>query len=104
MNAQPDPFRILVVDDSFLVRHLVTEVISSDPQLRVAGTAANGRLALDSIEQLKPDLVILDVEMPEMNGLAALAELRKTNRSLPVIMYSAFTYRGAAATLQALSL
>jgi two-component system, chemotaxis family, protein-glutamate methylesterase/glutaminase len=97
-------FRILLVDDSAVARHVVTDVISSDPQLEVAGTAPNGKIALERIPQLKPDLVILDIEMPEMDGLATLAALRKQYARLPVIMFSTLTHRGASATLDALTL
>src|SRR5215471_5781360 len=97
-------YRILVVDDAVVIRRLVTEELSRDPALEVVGTAANGRIALAKMAQVNPDLVILDVEMPEMDGLATLAELRKSYPRLPVIMFSALTERGAAATLEALSL
>ncbi|HEY3769221.1 MAG TPA: chemotaxis response regulator protein-glutamate methylesterase [Candidatus Angelobacter sp.] len=97
-------FRILLVDDSSVVRRVLTDVISADPQLEVAGTASNGKIALDRIAQLKPDLVVLDIEMPEMDGLATLAALRKKYARLPVIMFSTLTHRGASATLDALTL
>ncbi|HWF02340.1 MAG TPA: chemotaxis response regulator protein-glutamate methylesterase, partial [Candidatus Angelobacter sp.] len=97
-------FRILLVDDSSVVRRVLTDVISADPQLEVAGTAPNGKIALERIAQLKPDLVILDIEMPEMDGLATLAALRKKYVRLPVIMFSTLTHRGASATLDALTL
>src|SRR6266581_9121933 len=96
--------RILVVDDAVVFRRLVSEELNNDPALEVVGTAANGRIALAKMTQVNPDVVILDVEMPEMDGLATLAELRKTYRRLPVIMFSSLTERGAAATLDALSL
>jgi two-component system chemotaxis response regulator CheB len=95
--------RVLVVDDAAVFRYSIAEELSRDPALEVAGTAANGRIALDRMTQLSPDIVILDVEMPEMDGLATLTELRKTYPRLPVIMFSSFTERGAAATLDALS-
>jgi two-component system chemotaxis response regulator CheB len=97
-------FRILVVDDAVVFRRLVSDELSRDPALEVVGTAANGRIALAKIPQLNPDLVILDVEMPEMDGLQTLAELRKSYPRLPVIMFSALTERGAEATLDALAL
>lgn len=97
-------FRILLIDDSSVVRRVLSDVISSDPQLEVVGTASNGKIGLDRIAQLKPDLVTLDIEMPEMDGLATLAELRKKYRRLPVIMFSTLTQRGAASTLDALAL
>src|SRR5262249_16055456 len=96
--------RVLIVDDSVVLRRLVGEELNKDPALEVVGTAANGRIALARLSQVSPDIVILDVEMPEMDGLATLKELRKTYPRLPVIMFSALTERGAAATLDALAL
>jgi two-component system chemotaxis response regulator CheB len=96
--------RILVVDDAVVFRRLVSDELSADPALEVVGTAANGRIALAKVPQVNPDLVILDVEMPEMDGLETLRELRKTYPRLPVIMFSALTERGAEATLDALAL
>src|ERR1700678_2045788 len=94
--------RILVVDDAVVFRRAVSDELSRDPDLEVVGTAANGRIALAKMAQLSPDLVILDVEMPEMDGLETLKELRKTYPKLPVIMFSSLTERGAEATLDAL--
>ena len=82
---------------------MVSDVLASDPQLEIAGTAANGKIALAKIPQVNPDIVILDVEMPELDGLGTLAEIRKSLPALPVIMYSTLTQRGAEATLEALS-
>jgi two-component system, chemotaxis family, protein-glutamate methylesterase/glutaminase len=96
--------RILVVDDAVVIRRLVGEVLNADPTIEVVGTAANGKIALAKLPQVSPDLVILDIEMPEMDGLATLREIRKTYPRLPVIMFSALTERGAAATLDALAL
>jgi two-component system chemotaxis response regulator CheB len=96
--------RVLVVDDAVVFRRVIAEELANVPDLEVAGTAAHGRIALARMSQVSPDVVILDVEMPEMDGLATLAELRKTYPRLPVIMFSAFTERGAKATLDALAL
>src|SRR5215472_19268078 len=96
--------RILVVDDSVVIRRMVTDALSADPALEVAGSAANGRIALSKIPQVNPDLITLDIEMPEMDGLETLRELRKTYHKLPVIMFSTLTERGASATLDALAL
>lgn len=96
--------RVLVVDDSVVVRQLVSNILSEDPELEVVGVAANGRIALSKIEQVNPDVVTLDIEMPVLDGLATLKELRKTHPRLPVIMFSTLTARGGAATLDALSL
>lgn len=97
------PIRVLVVDDSVVIRRLLSTIIDEDPDLEVAGIAQNGRIGLERIEQLKPDIVTLDVEMPELDGLQTLKELRKTNTTIPVVMFSTLTERGAAATLDALS-
>jgi two-component system chemotaxis response regulator CheB len=96
------PVRVLVVDDSVVVRRLVTDVLTSDPDIEVVATASNGRLALARVEQLAPDLVTLDIEMPEMDGISTLRELRRRGSRIPVIMFSTLTERGAAATLDAL--
>jgi len=95
--------RVLVVDDSTVIRRLLTDSLASDPSLEVAGTAANGKIALAKIPQLNPDVITLDMEMPEMDGLATLIEIRKLYPKLPVIMFSTLTQRGAEATLEALS-
>jgi two-component system chemotaxis response regulator CheB len=94
---------VLVVDDSVVIRRMVSAVLDSDPSIEVVGTASNGRIALDRLAQLHPDIVILDVEMPVMDGLATLRELRLTHPRLPVIMFSVVTERGAVATLDALA-
>lgn len=96
--------RILLVDDSVVIRRLLTLALSQHPCLEIAGVAANGRIALQKLPQISPDIVILDVEMPEMNGLEMLAVLRKSYRALPVIIFSQHTIRGAAITLDALAL
>lgn len=93
---------VLVVDDSVVIRRLVSDVLAGDPDIEVRGTAANGKIALAKIPQLNPDIVILDVEMPVMNGLETLVALRALYPKLPVIMFSTLTERGAAATLDAL--
>src|SRR5271157_375763 len=95
--------RVLVVDDSVVVRRVLARTLSSDPTIDVVGTAPNGKIALAKIAQVTPDLVTLDVEMPEMDGLQTLAALRKTNPSLPVIMFSVFTEPGSTATREALA-
>src|SRR5262245_20884253 len=96
--------RVLIVDDAVVIRRMLAEALGGDPEIEIAGTAANGVIALAKIRLLDPDVVILDIEMPEMNGLEALAEIRKTRPRLPVIMFSTMTERGAAVTLDALAL
>lgn len=95
--------RVFVVDDSVVVRQVVTDALRSDPAIEVCGFASNGRAALEKIPEAKPDVVTLDIEMPEMDGLTTLSELRKTHPRLPVIMFSTLTERGASATLEALA-
>jgi len=94
---------VLVVDDSVVIRRMVASVLDDDPEINVVGTAANGRIALDKLPQLRPDIVILDVEMPIMDGLETLRALRVTHPHLPVVMFSTLTERGASATLDALA-
>ncbi len=75
--------RVLVVDDSVVVRKIVADSLRVDPEIDVVGAAANGKIALAKIPQLNPDLITLDIEMPEMDGLQTLAEIRKIYPSLP---------------------
>jgi two-component system chemotaxis response regulator CheB len=96
--------RVLIVDDSTVVRRFLTNAISSDPAFEVVGTAANGALAVQKVAMLSPQVVTMDIEMPEMSGLEALAAIRRTHPTLPIIMVSSLTERGAVATLEALSL
>jgi two-component system chemotaxis response regulator CheB len=95
--------RVLVVDDSVVVRRLVSKALEQDGSVEIAGVAADGRIALTKIAQSKPDLVVLDVEMPVMDGLEALAEIRIRWPKLPVIIFSTLTVRGTEITLEALS-
>ncbi len=95
---------VLVVDDSVVIRRLVTTVLEDDPEISVVGTAASGRIALSKLAQVAPNCVTLDMEMPDLDGLGTLRELRKTHPRLPVIMFSTLTERGAGATLDALAL
>lgn len=97
------PVRILIVDDSAVSRKLLSDLLASDPEIVVAGTAGNGRQALARIPEIKPDVVTLDVDMPGMDGMEALVEIRKLYTKLPVIMFSALTERGATITLDALA-
>ncbi len=96
--------RVLVVDDSVVIRKLVTQALSEDSQIEVVGAAANGKIALQRISQINPDVITLDVEMPEMDGLETLRHLRVEFPKLRVIMFSTLTERGATTTLEALSL
>jgi two-component system chemotaxis response regulator CheB len=103
-TAVRDRIRVLIVDDAVVVRRMLAHTLSEEPAIEVVGTAANGRIALAKLADLRPDLVVLDVEMPEMDGLQTLAAIRKQQAALPVIMFSTVTSRGAVATLDALAL
>lgn len=94
--------RVLVVDDSVVVRRLLTDILSAEPDMDVS-TAANASLALAKLEQVVPDVITLDVELPDMNGLDLLAEIRRRFSKMPVIMFSSFTQKAAATTLDALA-
>ncbi|GIE90362.1 chemotaxis-specific protein-glutamate methyltransferase CheB [Actinoplanes regularis] len=94
---------VLVVDDSVVVRRLIVDALGGAPDIQVVGTAANGLLAQTKIDQLKPDVVTMDIEMPQMNGIEAVRELRKRHALLPVIMFSTLSMSGATATLEALA-
>jgi len=96
--------RVLIVDDSVVIRRLLTDILKDDPEIEVAGTAPNGKIALAKLPQVNPDVVTLDIEMPEMDGLQTLPELRKAYPKLPVIMFSTLTERGAKTTFDALAL
>ncbi|MGP0019987.1 MAG: protein-glutamate methylesterase/protein-glutamine glutaminase [Candidatus Sulfotelmatobacter sp.] len=95
--------RVLLVDDAAAIRTALSLAIAQDQDLEVVGTAANGRVALEIFPALKPDIVLLDFEMPQMDGLATVREIRKKDACVPIIMFSNLTERGAAVTLEALS-
>ncbi len=97
------PIRVLGVDDSLVMRSLLRIVLASDPAIELAGMAKNGVDALDAVDRHKPDLILLDIEMPRMNGLEVLAELRSRHATAKIIMCSTLTCRGARVTLEALA-
>ena len=95
--------RVVVVDDSALVRSLLTEIINRQPDMQCVGAAADPLVAREMIRELNPDVITLDIEMPRMDGLDFLAKLMRL-RPMPVVMVSTLTERGAEATLRALEL
>ena len=94
--------RVLVVDDTVLYRRVLSDILARIPGVEVVGTANNGKIALAKIEQLKPDLLTLDFEMPEMDGLTTLRELQRRKLDVAAVMVSAHTSEGAAITIKAL--
>jgi two-component system chemotaxis response regulator CheB len=98
------PIRILVVDDSVVARRIISEILSDEDGLEVVGTAPNGRIALAKIERMRPDLVTLDIDMPELDGMETLSRVRAAYPEIDVIMVSNLTQRGARVTVDALFL
>lgn len=105
LPTAPDaPIRVLVVDDAVAVRRLMTMLFQTEPDLELAGIAQDGLVALEKIELLKPDIVSLDLAMPNMDGLTMLRELNARGISVPVIMFSTLTHHGAKETIEGLAL
>jgi two-component system chemotaxis response regulator CheB len=102
VSAASEPLRVLIVDDSAAIRGIVSTTLSADPDLHVAATAADGVQGLARVAECRPDVVLLDVEMPVMDGLTMLRELRRVQPRLPVVMFSTLTERGAKVALDAL--
>ena len=98
-----EPVRVLVVDDSALMRKLIPQILERDGSIQVVGTAMDGSFGLKKIEELKPQVVTLDLEMPRMDGMETLKEIMRRHR-LPVIVVSAHTTQGASTTFKALAL
>jgi len=98
------PLRVLIVDDTVLYRKILSEVLAEIPGVEVVGTAPNGKIALSKVESTHPDLITLDFEMPEMDGLETLLHLRQDHPHIVVIMVSAHTKEGATITIRALEL
>jgi two-component system chemotaxis response regulator CheB len=94
--------RVLIVDDSVVFRKILKEALEKQPGITVVGTAVNGKDAIRKMRQLRPDLAVLDVEMPEMNGLQTLDEIRRQRLNVGAIMFSTLTAQGASTTLEAL--
>ena len=99
-----DEVNVLVVDDSAFMRNLISKIIESTPGLCVIGKAINGKFALEKIPLIKPDIIVLDIEMPEMNGIEFLKQRKLQNIDIPVIVLSSVAREGASVTMQCLSL
>lgn len=98
-----DKVRVLIVDDSAVMRKIIASALQKEPSIEIAGFAANGLQAIEAIKTCNPDVMTLDIEMPEMDGLTALREIRKDNKYLPIIMFSSLTHKGAQAAVMALT-
>jgi len=99
-----DEISVLIVDDSALMRNLIGHMVEDTPGLVVAEKAMNGKFALDKIPRVNPDVIVLDLEMPDMNGIQFLQERAKQGIKIPVVILSSIARRGAEITMQALSL
>ncbi|MFO7782539.1 MAG: chemotaxis response regulator protein-glutamate methylesterase [Spirochaetia bacterium] len=104
MSQSTEKIRALVVDDSALMRNLVSRMLEAAGDVRVVATAMNGEFALQKIERLEPDVVVLDIEMPVMNGIEFLQERRKRSIDVPVVVLSSVARKGARVTMDALAL
>lgn len=96
--------KVLIVDDTALYRKIIRDVLSDFNEVEVVGTAPNGKIALSKIDTLRPDMITLDQEMPEMDGIETLRQIKSLGKKVSVIMVSAYTTKGARITLQALEL
>jgi two-component system chemotaxis response regulator CheB len=97
-----DRIRVLIVDDSVVACRALADAVASDPALEVAGTALSGPIALRKLPLILPDLVMLDIDMPEMDGIQTLGEIRKIHPRLPVIICSGLAEKGNSYTIKAL--
>ena len=97
------PIRVLLCDDSSLMRRLIVSTVKTMPDILVVSEAVDGQDALNKLPSVRPDVVVMDIKMPVMDGIQAVREIRKTDRKLPVIMFSSLTTEGADATVDAIS-
>ena len=98
-----NPISVLICDDSALMRNLIGRIIEADPELTLAGKAMNGKFALEKVERLDPDVMVLDLEMPEMNGIDFLKERKERGIKTPVVILSSHAHKGAEITMEALN-
>src|ERR1700751_287774 len=104
ISARQEPLRVMVVDDSVVIRGLISRWIAAEPDMVVAGALRPGLEAVNQLEKIRPDVAVLDVEMPELDGISALPQLLAKKRDLIVIMASTLTRRNAEISFKALSL
>lgn len=99
-----DDIQVMICDDSALMRNLIQRIVDGTDGMTVCATAMNGKFALQKLETVKPDIIVLDIEMPEMNGVQFLEERKKRNIKTPVLILSSIATKGAAVTMQCLEL
>ncbi len=104
MSEDAGPYRVMVVDDSAVIRGFITRYLEEDPAIKVVATAANGLMAVRSLARARPDVVVLDIEMPEMDGLTALPKLLEEDRTIKVVMASTLTRKNAEVSMRSLQL
>ena len=104
MSTSSEAIRVLIVDDSAMIRGFLAKILDAEPDIQVVSTAANGELALNQLRRQTADVIVLDVEMPVMDGIEALPRLQEVAPDARIIMASSVTQRGADITLTALSL
>src|SRR6187399_2223275 len=102
--AHQEPLRVMVVDDSVVIRGLISRWIAAEPDMVVAASLRTGLDAVNQIERVNPDVAVLDIEMPELDGISALPQLLAKKRDLVIIMASTLTRRNAEISFKALSL
>lgn len=102
-DAVDQKIKVLIVDDSAVMRKIISSALLKEPSIEIVGYASNGIQAIENVRTLNPDVVTLDIEMPEMDGLSALKEIRKENKRLPIVMFSTLTHKGAQAAVMALT-
>jgi two-component system, chemotaxis family, protein-glutamate methylesterase/glutaminase len=103
-SLQHEPLRVMVVDDSVVIRGLISRWVGAEPDMVVAASLRTGRDAVNQIERINPDVAVLDIEMPDLDGISALPLLLAKKRNLIIIMASTLTRRNAEVSLKALSL
>ncbi|MDH4362632.1 MAG: chemotaxis-specific protein-glutamate methyltransferase CheB [Acidimicrobiia bacterium] len=97
------PIRMVVIDDSKAVRKIISAAVETDPDIQIVGQAGNGQEGHELVRQVRPDVVLVDVEMPVMDGLDCVSHIRQFDRAVPIIMFSAFTKAGSRAVMDALA-
>src|SRR5712692_3875804 len=103
-STRQEPLRVMVVDDSVVIRGLISRWVASEPDMVVAGSLRTGLEAVNQLDRIQPDVAVLDIEMPELDGISALPQLLAKKRDLIIIMASTLTRRNAEISFKALSL